>query len=142
MWNIILEGLDFTGKSSSAKVLSKSLWLKLVNKQVLLQVFWEDYLNIKDANYILQALNQEDWAVFDRHFMSLLVYWKLTKSGLYKKYIDELKVIRDFIQSNPGSVLSFRYVDYKFIVNTVTRHKKNPKKSWNLTEHDLNLLDL
>ena len=141
MWNIIFEWTDFTAKSPSAKYLSKTLNLKLINKELLLEVFWEDYLNIKDADYILKILNQEDRAVFDRHFMSLLVYWKLTNSDLYKQYIDEVKVIKDFIQANPNSVFVFRHIWYNDLVNVINKRKDKSKKKKNLTEHDLNLLN-
>jgi len=143
MWNIVLEGLDFMWKTPTAKWLSKQLGLKIITKKEIVQVFWDDFWNINDWEYTINALNSEDNTVFDRHFMSLLVYWKMTQPDLYKKLVDETKVIKDFLNSNPDSVLAFRFSDWQYlkdrIENNIAKQKLKKKK---ITEHDLNLLDL
>ena len=67
----------------------------------------------------------------------------MTQPDLYKKLVDETKVIKDFLNSNPDSVLAFRFSDWQYlkdrIENNIAKQKLKKKK---ITEHDLNLLDL
>jgi len=137
--NIILEWLDLTWKSSITKKLSKELWLKLITKNMVSSVLW-DIDNIKDWEYITNLLNSEENCVFDRHFLSLLVYWNLTNRDLYYNIVDEEKIFSDFIESNKWWIIVFRHHSYNSMKNKLNWRINNSTKELSL--HDLNMWNL
>ncbi len=137
--NIVLEWLDLTWKSSITKKLSKELWLKLITKDMVSSVLW-DIDNINDWEYITKTLNLENNCVFDRHFLSLLVYWNLTNKDLYYSIIDEEKIFSDFLESNNWWIIVFRHHSYNFMKKKLDWRINNSTKE--LSQHDLNMWDL
>ena len=139
MWNIMLDWMDFTGKSKLAKSLSKKLELNCCTSNQLKEIFWDD-LVISNWKYILSELNKIDNTVFDRHFLSLLSYWKTNKKEEFKKIIDLEKALTDLLQDNPKSVFVLRWKAYNLVSKSIEKHK-NKKWKHTLSEHDKRLMD-
>lgn len=138
MSNIIIEWLDFTWKTPITSEISKITNLKLVNKENITDII-NGYYDINNYETTISNLNNIDNAIFDRHFMSLLVYWKLTNKSFYDAKIDEEKIFYDFLKNNENSVLLFRYSSHKRAINKIlTRLDFREER---ISEHDLNLLD-
>lgn len=134
--NIILEWLDFTWKTNIANKLSKSLKLKLVTKDLIENILW-DVTDINKWESTLESFNLMNDTVFDRHFLSLMVYWRLTDQN-YNSIIDENKVFSDLIQFNKWSMLVFRFNNFDNIKKKINRRfDNNPDK---ISSHDIRLL--
>lgn len=137
MSNIIIEWLDFTWKTPITEKISDILSFKLINKDLVSNII-NDYDNIKNWKSTLDNFNSIDNAVFDRHFMSLLVYWSLTNPTFYETNIDEEKVFSDFIKTNKNSVLIFRYSSFNRTMNKI--FNRLDFKEHKLSKHDMSLM--
>jgi len=138
MWNIILDWLDFTWKTKTAKDLWKQCNLQVVTSDKLKDMLQE--VSINDWEYVLKYLSSYNNTVFDRHLLSILSYWKINQKDIFSKVIDIKEVLTKLIEQNSKSIFVLRFKKYSLLEKSI--YKNINIKYSNVSEHDKKLLDL
>ncbi len=132
--NIIVEWLDWTWKSSLTKNFSKKIEWEIFDIKNEIEGIYDIDKWEKNFSFLFSLENK----VFDRHFLSILVYWKLTQEEKYIRKINEEEIFKEFLEKNKNFIFLFRYFWFEANYEKMLWRQNNKKEKF--SKHDKNMM--